>query len=412
MNERRRLTYSFVPASNLVLAILLIVATISPPAKALDNFYTLYIGIILSWFLSAVINKPSFFIYPSRILFAIYIFFLYLLTILTCTDNLVLLKRHFALFAIFVLYTIFSYYRKYYPQYLKVIFVIIVLIWPIWAFLTAKEIMIRPHVAAIADKPFLESTYYYYTSKGVGGYGLVYSTVLLALILLSLLRVRVLDNKKYLYILGLTVLCYFLVIMSGFFIGLIALFLGTTIVLFPKRFNITNVNFYLFVFITIIGLILICNLLPSAAENVFVLYEQKLLDTQILLQEGDIYGSVEGRMDVYLISIETFLRNPLFGSVFSDKALFGNHSLIFDIFSLYGIGIGILLIYILFSFPIKLTKNAYYGYSRAAIATLFSLLIILLLNNDIPEIGVILYFVLPVVVKLEYKKMSRLHLKT
>lgn len=185
-----------------------------------------------------------------------------------------------------------------------------------------------------------------YLSLGIGGFSFVYSAVFINILLLYFI-VRNAPEVKMVY--RYFCLIVFLVITTmlisaSYTTSLLLLFIGTMIAVMikgKKSFTFSIILGSLFILLfpkEIIGYFLIdvANLFES--NNVL---STKFLD----LAQGFISESfgtqTSGRAQLYLSSLETFLRNPLFGiygpfgDAFNSKV--GGHSGWFDILAYYGL---------------------------------------------------------------------------
>jgi len=241
-----------------------------------------------------------------------------------------------------------------------------------------------------------------YFGRDENGYVVSYTSLLFANIMFG----KYLDKsstKKIQYLVA-TLIFSISVVLMGFTIALLAL--ATSLILQLIIFSIRN-NRYRFLYSTIVvivGGLVILNFRSITDEllNLFnnTIYYERISGVLNSLIYGD-RNSIEylARLDKYQISIQAFLRNPIFGTVWfhNDSTtildIIGYHSFIFDLLALFGVflGFGGLLIVLI---PLLKTykKSRYYYF--AIVPILYSITVILLFNNQIPSLGIVIYYVM------------------
>ncbi|MGZ9098096.1 MAG: hypothetical protein ACXW3O_00200 [Brevundimonas sp.] len=262
------------------------------------------------------------------------------------------------------------------------------------------------------------------TAEGVGGYSLVYGTVLMlpifALLLLNVRRIIPIETPAFLRDISrvpflvtalLTVnlvLGGAVVLRAGFSIAILLAVaaLGLSI-FFRKRSPV----FLLFVPMAAIGgylflevaLIPTLNALKPLAEG--TPYYRKILDIIGTLETDQSQGTFDDRWLRYERSVSLFLSNPLFGVI--SAADVGKHSAFLDTFARYGVFVGSGFVYLMVYLPIRMMKGMRDNFGLAL--SIFALMVLLPLVNDVvASLGVMLFVMTPVACDLVEQSRSRL----
>lgn len=281
-------------------------------------------------------------------------------------------------------------------------------VFPIWSYLTLKALdSIGSNVARTVVRSSDEAKEL--VSQGVGGYGLVYSSVLLLPILIGLffhlisIRHRVKDKnietKKfyfYLFVVSLNiVLTSLLVIKAGYTIAISTSFFAILIIFMMKSFSYIRV--ILFALVAILYFIFQKELISYIANTLLFLtdspiYTKKINDVVFSLASDNASGTVNDRVTLYSKSVDTFLENPIFGTM-SYKDV-GGHSFVLDNYARWGLFFGSLLLYFIIFIPVKflsIEKNSF----GVWLAIIFSILSVFSLNTAVASFGVIIYLIIP-----------------
>lgn len=262
------------------------------------------------------------------------------------------------------------------------------------------------------------------TAEGIGGYSLVYGTVLMlpifALLLLNVRRITPIETPAVLreiskvpflvaalltvnLILGMAV-----VLRAGFSIAILLAVaaLGLSI-FFRKRSPV----FLLFAPMAALGgflflevaLIPTLNALKPLAEG--TPYYRKILDIIGTLETDQSQGTFDDRWLRYERSLVLFLANPLFGVI--SAADVGKHSAYLDAFARYGVFVGSTFVYLLVYLPIRMMKGMRDNFGLAL--SVFALMVMLpLLNTVFGSLGVMLFIMTPVACDLVEQSRTRL----
>ncbi len=250
------------------------------------------------------------------------------------------------------------------------------------------------------------------TAEGVGGYSLVYGTVLvlpvLALLLLNLRRITPIETPAFLreiskipllvpafltvnLILGMGV-----VLRAGYSIAILLAVaaLGLSI-FFRKRSPVflllaplAAMGGYLFLEFALVPFL---QLLMPVTEG--TPYYRKIVDILGTLQNDQSQGSFDDRWLRYERSVRLFLANPLFGVIsFADV---GKHSAFLDAYARYGVFVGSAFVYLMVYLPVRLMKAMHDNFGLAL--SVFAVMVLLpLLNNVFASLGVMLFVITPV----------------
>lgn len=199
------------------------------------------------------------------------------------------------------------------------------------------------------------------SKSGVGGYGIVYSNVALLPLYFAYLK-KIFDSKKrnyYLIILLATNIIFasLLIIKAQYALALLSFALLILFII------IANINYIyrillLNLFILAIGIAVYYN-----SDNDYLIfskvfegtrYEQKIDAIKGIIYEDETSKSLGPRLDRYILSAETFISNPLTGSLTFDSDIIGMHSDFLDKFAQWGIAVGLLFLLLVLYLPIKL----------------------------------------------------------
>ena len=198
-----------------------------------------------------------------------------------------------------------------------------------------------------------------YEMQNIGGYGFVYSTVLLYPFVILAYKMKKLHP---LFVIILTAILAFMTIQAEYTFAILLMMLSS--LLFFVRRDIPVKKF----FIMLAGFVLIV-LLFRATIAAILTYIGNALDNQAMVEKinaaflgtDSVEGFDDDRGALYLLSIQVFLKNPLFGTMFmSHKPHNGGHSFILDNLAMYGLFGAALMIFMyraLFKLFIKPMKD-------------------------------------------------------
>lgn len=249
------------------------------------------------------------------------------------------------------------------------------------------------------------------TEKGVGGYSLAYSAVLM-LPVLTLLSFRtslieflevpqVLRVTSWLprlliwYVTGLSIL---LVFSSQFATAVITLTICLMIIFVlwrPSSFRVLLL-FSLMSFMILFGKSLLIELLIYLAPIVDgTNYHLKVNDLLISLQMDSAGGTVSDRVERYKSSLILFLQNPFTGVLYFTDI--GKHSTLLDTFARWGVFIGGIFLYLVTFIQVRSLRSlsSQRGGLGVTVGTLVAVLMVFGLNNAFMAAGAIIFILYP-----------------
>ena len=273
-------------------------------------------------------------------------------------------------------------------------------------FLTFKAYLVNPHSIRAAKQKYESGIEL--MQMGVGGYNLVYFLVILVAIMIYVYfntNVKIRNKYRFLHFVIFTS-SIIIIIISNFTTALLLLIFMFACFFFPKKINFKRILlFFIFpMFLLLIFSNHILVLLLDKLSQLLVgsLNASRIIEIKRFLVNNEIGFSILSRYETYYYSLQAFLNYPLFGSLiaspgdpFYNVAGLGNHSHFIDTFAFFGVGIGLIQLYI-YLHPIKLRLKKINGlYDRSIMIIMLILIIILTLNVAMPSIGFALYFIFP-----------------
>lgn len=216
-------------------------------------------------------------------------------------------------------------------------------------------------LATIADAN--DETFIEYTWKNIGGYEFTYLFVLsYPLIILAAKKKKM---PPWLAVV-LTVLLAVYIFYSSYTTALL-LFLISSILWFLKK-DLKPRD----VFIIVVFALIVIVFFYGVLTEVFNLFADVLNDEEFAPRLRSLAGGIEGiegseddRFTLYMLSVNTFLKSPLFGTVFEYGSNSG-HSFILDFLAMYGLIGGAIIAAIYYNIYrilfLRFSKYAGYGY--------------------------------------------------
>lgn len=241
---------------------------------------------------------------------------------------------------------------------------------------------------------------YQYTN--IGGLTSVFSSVILVLIGCYLL---ITVKKKFIkfLLLAIEIINIVYIYLAGSMICLVVTILGILSFLFLaviKKQETRIIAFFVIFVIFIVILLSFDRIVDYIVNNynVNVYYKKRLLDTDSYMS-GDKGDSLSGRIDLYFVSIASFIKHPVIGVGMiynAEDSVVGMHSGILDFlarFGLFGVAIFCLMLY----FYIRIRKDTAKTSVKTNIVPLFILIFIYALLNPYMDLtsGTITFLVLP-----------------
>ena len=293
-------------------------------------------------------------------------------------------------------------------QSLVPVFWSVLAVYPVWLFITFETLITtNGHAARTIVRASAEAEAL--TEQGVGGYGLVYGTLLFIPLLLGLLRNRKVLNGGVLprplrifpgLAFGLVALNFGLgvavVLTAGFTIAVIAL-IGILFSFFLfEKYNATR---FLFAFLAMLVVTIFAKSILEAALLALqplaegTSYAWKIRDMLLSIQIGDASGTAAVRSERYIRSLLIFEENPLFGVLARDDV--GKHSQFLDGFARWGAIFGGIFVYLV-SFPaLRAIRHGMHEFG-VGLAMLVGIVVIFGLNNGFASAGLMIYIIFPV----------------
>lgn len=245
-----------------------------------------------------------------------------------------------------------------------------------------------------------------YASQGVGGYGLIYSSVFYACCLLYMISVNVI--KKKVWSILAVVLLAVTVFTSGFLIA--SIMMATSIFVFV--FGLYKKNDFVRVMGNILLIVLVLYLLGQVVivnngDKLIKLFDETLYETKIkeivlLFQEEQNVGHLEGRTSRYMESLIAVLKYPIFGAkIVNQMDAVGGHSTLLDVFATYGLLISYGYYYAIYKVFKRITQ---YRVEKGLMCVFGTLLLINgCFNTFTYEHGVAFFVVFPATILLRMK---------
>lgn len=301
------------------------------------------------------------------------------------------------------------------------VYVSILLFTPIWMFQTFREITSGNEYAArmLSHSSDVAAEL---SSQGVGGYGLIYSVMLLLPILVSSirnfkkidltkLRSIIKSHSAILLILLLTnlVMGILLIIYAGYSIAIIIVVLSIAPALLINRINSKQI------LLSIIILTVAFVVMQIFLDDVIGLINDKSTTSLYLNKISDIYDTVHGgksagtfadRSERYYVSLFEFFKYPIFGT--SNLNNIGGHSTYLDGFARFGFLAGLSLILLLTYVPFRFFRIMRFDMGLP-LSVIITALIFPLINTVPASFGVMLFIVFPVTcgLLLNYSENSK-----
>lgn len=261
------------------------------------------------------------------------------------------------------------------------------------------------------------------TAAGLGGYSLVYGTVLMlpifAMLLINARRFLPIDRPAFLrevskipllvpalltvnLVLGMLV-----VLRAGYSIAILLAVASLTLSIFFKKRSpvfllfvpLVGASAYLFLEVALMPTL---RALGPLAEG--TAYYRKILDIIATLESDQSQGTFYDRWERYQRSVELFIHNPFFGVISSADV--GKHSAYLDTYARYGVFIGSAFVYLLVYLPVRMMKRMRDNFGLAL--SIFAVMVLLPLVNDVfASLGVMLFIMTPVACDLVERAFAR-----
>lgn len=394
---------------NLISSLYVVIWVISPPLTYGAEFRVAAVFFAGIWLLTALVLHAEYFVR-----FQTYLFFSILLI-----AKLMLSRVFFAsegpisvfvdsLQLIILLFcgTIADYYSKYLRKYLIILFWTIVICVTIFSVTTIlrEDVYSTRNAGGVryeTDAAFRAAI------MGVGGFGFVYFTALLAPLLLYYWLSSSTDRKTKGLVLVTFIVQFAAVLSALYVISVILLLISTVLVFFLRK--LTPIRFILLVFLSVAIPVLVVPLSESIFEFLVdalegtPVYARKLLDLQRMLRYEVSSGSIATRLDSYSASLTSIIKYPLFGSIaMTGEDLSGHHSAILDIIAAHGWLSASIFLYLMVFYPLKIMRISKHPVELRMLFFLSSMTLCLL-NPVTSHYGLVLIVYLSIALVIEDK---------
>lgn len=233
----------------------------------------------------------------------------------------------------------YAYYAEKEPDFLKILTLAALFCLAIWQVRTLVEYQTNPGVSRLLVRSSEDAAMY--AAMGVGGYGLVYSSVFSNAALMYLVG-HSKSYKRFIYI-ALLVIGLLLVVSAGFLIALIMTLvsLGCWIIRMYNKRNtktiiLSGIFLVIFVFVAIELILNNSDSLIKALDGTF--YQTKVKEIIKALQTDQVSGKLEGRTSRYIESIMGIFDYPIIGAkLLGAGSELGSHSTLLDMLGMYGL---------------------------------------------------------------------------
>lgn len=390
------------------LTVALIALIFVPQFKFIGAYNFLNLSVTVLWCIIAFSKHPRFFTGGSKYFQVSIVFFLIAIFIAFFADNKVLVNRYSSFVMVPLFYWMYQYNVMY--RELKANSRILFLSLPfiLYTSIQTTLVLILNPFAARSIKTSTEGSEDL-ISDGVGGYGLIYSVVILVIVLVPLL----LEQKKFglmtfrrILLVSLGGSFLYLIILSNYFTALIVTILGVLAIIALYR------NKRIFIFLIPVALLYFTlqkeiNLVVIDTISEFVqadgLTHRRLQEIKTELTTGTKTESVDSRSEVVGQSIELLSEYPILGYATTPVHRFdwnrvGQHSYILDTYALYGLFLGTYSAWIMW-LPFRYRITAKQGSKLQVYAWTVGIAFMLLItmNNLTATMGFASFFVFPTV---------------
>ena len=373
---------SFFDAVQAFAVLYLIVWSISPPLGIAMIYRLLALGLAAVWALIAFMR--GFRLENMHIAAAVFIVGV---AIVAFFDNWNFsdIIRQISIYMLFVEFLMFSfYYSKNKLDDLSILIPIILLILIYFNYNTFKALLEDPTLSRIIVRN--DESANEYMLKGIGGYALVYAQVLFfpAGLFWTLNMFR---RSKLKFIIGAAwLVTYVLLFMNaGYSIAVFSTVASVIVLFFYKRRSVVGV--VVLTMIMFIGSMVLILYVTPFREWLLTTFDgtavaKKINDLVATSESGEAEGSIQSRIEVYMITVRALLRYPIIGLLWF-PGVTGGHSGLFDVVALYGWVGGFIYGKVLFSVPNEFKNDNYNNNSLISVinAQLVAMIFIAVLDS-------------------------------
>lgn len=234
-----------------------------------------------------------------------------------------------------------------------------------------------------------EEYYNIYMAMNIGGFHFIYTLVILTPLLISLIK----NNTSFYKKRGLK---WFLVIMlivagaaiiaSQYTTAILLYLVSLVLLLFNRQMNYRRTM--RFIYLSLIIVLISCSFLPDILVGISERIESEIVSSRLhdlgIALSGDIQSfdsesDVASRKEIFQVSIESFVDNPL-GSWGGKTTKIGGHSYLFDNMAKYGLLAVFLIIFMvmrIYRIYISNNKSKFYYGTEVVMLVYFCILFIL-----------------------------------
>lgn len=409
-----------------LLSLYIALDSVFPPLAGISQSTNLRFIAIFLWLAVAFIAYPNFFLKqtPHRLL--TFVFLLYTVAISYIFNNSLIGNRYVDIFSIYLFYIIYEFNVKtsHKKFNLRIVFTLI----PFLLFSLIKTgygLISSPYLSRSIKSVGEESLNL--LKQGIGGYAFIYFLALMFPIILYFIifsrKYRIHSLKKNILVL-LSLMILSVIVLSNYAQAIVLVFISIFGIILYRLYLLDKKIMTLFLFfVFVLVLINFQFLITSSLEIMTSILPKGTYTNRIeeLLNEfkSSGFNSVfSDRAIKWEESLSTFIKHPLFGAVLDKNTSaqgyiigVGQHSEIFDTFAFFGLGIGLIEIYILFHpYVTRFQSNLSFLFFIE-----FTLIIILFFFNEAnPSMGLAIFLVLPTIADryiLEKKAKFKYHLR-
>ena len=329
--------------------------SISPPLEIDSIFRMAALVCAVGWFVLDMIRGLR--LRQMHLFGLLFVFLVVLVSIIETNGELSKLLKQISTYLLVMAFIMNYSYRDRWDELKMLVPVMLVLLF-VFNILTTRELIIDPTLSRRIVRA--DEEMYTYMRRGVGGYELVYSQVLLFPAILSW-TISALKGKKLWFAFGIAwIVSYItLILNAGYSIALVTTISATFVLFFGKNKSILPSLIITLSFIVIIVLLI------GYVDPVRLYLMESFEGTKVARKVEDIYNSLHGtivadsimeRWIRYKTSMRAILEYPGIGGLWFGEI--GGHSAILDSFAKYGVFGGIMFLKMYFHAPGKLKQNA------------------------------------------------------
>lgn len=307
---------------------------------------------------------------------------------------------------------------------LKPIFWFVLLTIPIWIITTLRALDTYSHAVRVVVRSSAEALEL--LQQGVGGYSLVYGALLLVPMLVPMVLrgaafdlrsapapIRLLPFYNRVLPAVLVGIITLLVLRSGFAIANVVLVIALIVSVLLTWFREWGIALGILgaVVLLVGGNILLGDLiaaLQSLTQD--TTYADRLRDVQLALEVGESTGTVQDRTERYWRSANSFLDNPVMGTIVESRGI-GGHSAYLDALAQRGIVFGGLFVALMLYLPIRMLRQLPANISMTG-GVLTMMIVFPTLNSMTAIFGVMLFVMYPAACAMTQEYAARFSVST